>query len=78
MAKPLSDLAAVVLWMAGALLSFSATAIALREVAPALGLFDILAARAGAGVAIVAAVALLRRRPLTTQRLRLHLTRNLV
>ncbi len=50
--------------MAGALLSFSATAIAVRELAPALGLFDILAARAAAGVAIVGAVALLRRRPL--------------
>ncbi len=29
-----SDLAAVVLWMAGALTAFSATAIAVREVAP--------------------------------------------
>ncbi len=76
--KPLPDLAAVVLWMAGALLSFSATAIAVRELAPALGLFDILAARAAAGVAIVGAVALLRRRPLAARRLRLHLARNLV
>lgn len=76
--KPLPDLAAVVLWMAGALLSFSATAIAVRELAPALGLFDILAARAAAGVAIVGAVALLRRRPLAARRMRLHLARNLV
>ncbi|MFH6782442.1 MULTISPECIES: DMT family transporter [Methylobacterium] len=76
--KPLPDLLAVVLWMGGALLSFSATAIAVREVAPALGLFDILAARAGAGVAIVGAVALLRRRPLAPRRLTLHLARNLV
>ncbi|MGX7703446.1 DMT family transporter [Methylobacterium sp. Gmos1] len=76
--RPLPDLAAVVLWMAGALLSFSATAIAVREVAPALGLFDILAARAGAGVAIVGLVALLRRRPLPARRLPLHLARNLV
>ncbi len=64
--------------MAGALLSFSATAIAVREVAPALGLFDILAARAGAGLAIVGMVALLRRRPLPARRLPLHLARNLV
>jgi drug/metabolite transporter (DMT)-like permease len=63
--------------MAGALLSFSATAIAVREVAPALGLFDILAARAGAGVAIVGMVALLRRRPLPARRLPLQLSRNL-
>ncbi|MGE7418859.1 DMT family transporter [Methylobacterium tarhaniae] len=76
--KPLPDLVAVVLWMAGALLSFSATAIAVRELAPALGLFDILAARAGAGVAIVGMVAVLRRRPLAARRLRLHLARNLV
>ncbi|BCM84700.1 DMT family transporter [Methylobacterium indicum] len=76
--KPLPDLVAVVLWMAGALLSFSATAIAVREVAPALGLFDILAARAAAGVAIVGTVAFLRRRPLPARRMRLHLARNLV
>ncbi|MGF3025140.1 DMT family transporter [Methylobacterium aquaticum] len=76
--KPLPDLVAVVLWMAGALLSFSATAIAVRELAPALGLFDILAARAAAGVAIVGTVALLRRRPLAPRRLTLHLARNLV
>ena len=76
--KPLPDLVAVVLWMAGALLSFSATAIAVREVAPALGLFDILAARAAAGVAIVGTVAFLRRRPLPARRMPLHLARNLV
>lgn len=76
--KPLPDLVAVVLWMAGALLSFSATAIAVREVAPALGLFDILAARAAAGVAIVGLVAFLRRRPLPARKLHLHLARNLV
>ncbi|TNC16326.1 DMT family transporter [Methylobacterium terricola] len=76
--KPLPDLVAVVLWMAGALLSFSATAIAVREVAPALGLFDILAVRAAAGVAVVGVVALVRRRPLPARRLRLHLARNLV
>jgi drug/metabolite transporter (DMT)-like permease len=64
--------------MAGALLSFSATAIAVRELAPALVLFDILAARAAAGVAIVGLVALSRRRPVPARRVPLHLARNLV
>ncbi|MEH3146510.1 MAG: DMT family transporter [Methylobacterium frigidaeris] len=75
-----SDLAAVVLWMAGALTAFSATAIAVREVAPALPLFDILAARAGTGVAVIGLVALLRRGRgpgIRARRMPLHLVRNL-
>ncbi|ACL61368.1 DMT family transporter [Methylobacterium nodulans] len=74
--RPIPDLAAVVLWMAGALLSFSATALAVRELAPALGLFDILGARAAAGVVIVGLVALARGRSLAPSRLPLHLLRN--
>ncbi|GJD53446.1 hypothetical protein OPKNFCMD_6221 [Methylobacterium crusticola] len=76
--RALPDLVAVVLWMAGALLSFSATALAVRELAPALGLFDMLAARAAAGIAIIGLLAALRRRPVAARRLPLHLARNLV
>ncbi|MBY0299791.1 MAG: DMT family transporter [Methylobacterium sp.] len=79
--KPASDIAAAILWMAGALLSFSATALAVRELAPALGLFDILAARAGAGVVIVGLVALLRGAGgalVPVRRWPLHLLRNVV
>ncbi|MFE1602140.1 DMT family transporter [Methylobacterium sp. ID0610] len=75
--RPLPDLAAVILWMAGALLSFSANALAVRELAPALGLFEILGARAGAGLAVVGLVALARGRSLAPSRLPIHGLRNI-
>ena len=71
---------ALVLWMAGALISFSATAIAVREFAGALSLFDALAARSASGVAIALAIVLVRGevRTLAPRRMGLHLVRNVV
>lgn len=74
-----SNLLAVLAWVSGALMSFSATALAVRELAPALGLFDMLAVRAATGMAIVLAAAGLTgqaRRVVRPRRLRLHLFRN--
>src|SRR3954449_13183692 len=51
---------AVVLWMAGALLSFSATAIAIRMLAPTLSVFAILAVRTAAGVLLLLGFSLIR------------------
>ena len=66
--------------MGGALASFSATAIAVREFSGALPLFDALAARSAASIAIVGAIAALRGETgaLAPRRMRLHLARNLV
>lgn len=66
--------------MAGALVSFSATAVALRELSGSLALFDALAARSVSGVAIAFAIALVRGevRALVPRRFGLHVTRNVV
>ena len=72
---------AVVLWMAGALVSFSATAVALRALARTLALFEILALRNAAGIAILVALALPQpalRASVRPRRFVLHLTRNLI
>jgi drug/metabolite transporter (DMT)-like permease len=70
---------AVVLWMSGALFSFSATAVAVRALAPTFSVFEMLAMRNAAGVIILLALALIKP-PLRTQlrprRLGLHLARN--
>ena len=68
-----------VLWMAGAVLSFSAMAVAARELLARLGVFEILAFRTGIALAIVLAVALPQGPGvLRTRRFPLHLWRNLV
>jgi drug/metabolite transporter (DMT)-like permease len=70
---------AVVLWMSGALLAFSATAIAVRALAPSFTVFEILAMRNAAGLAILLAIAALKpalRRELRPRRMGLHLARN--
>jgi len=75
------NVAAVVLWMLGALISFSATAVSIRALSTSIGVFEILACRNAAGAAILLAVALVRpqlRADLRPRRLRLHLMRNLV
>lgn len=74
------DIVAVALWMAGALISFSATAVALRELSGAMPLFDSLAARSAAGVIFTLAIATARRdsRALIPRRVPLHLARNVV
>lgn len=73
------NLLAVVLWMSGALLSFSTTAIAVRALAPVLSVFEMLSLRNAAGVLILLGAALTRRdlRPhLLPRRAGLHLLRN--
>ena len=75
------NILAVVLWMGGALLSFSATAVAVRALAPALSVFEMLAIRNAGGIAILVALALVKpslRRALRPRRMLLHLARNTV
>jgi drug/metabolite transporter (DMT)-like permease len=72
---------AVVLWMSGALLSFSATAVAVRALAPAFSIFEMLAVRNAAGVVILVALALFKpdlRSGLRPRRPMLHLARNVL
>src|SRR5215212_2629797 len=67
--------------MAGALVSFSATAVAVRALARTLALFEILALRNAAGIAILVALALPQqalRASFRPRRFPLHLTRNLI
>ena len=73
------NILAVVLWMSGALLSFSATAVAVRALAPSFSVFEILAMRNASGVAMLLGAALLNpalRPALVPRRLGLHLARN--
>jgi drug/metabolite transporter (DMT)-like permease len=67
------------LWMGGSVLSFSAMAIAARELLRHMGIFEILAFRTGIALAIVLAVALYTgAEVLRTRRIFVHLWRNLV
>jgi drug/metabolite transporter (DMT)-like permease len=71
----------VVLWMSGALLSFSAMAVSVRVLAATLGVMEILALRAGLGLMVMAALAAGRadlRATINRRRLPLHLLRNTV
>jgi drug/metabolite transporter (DMT)-like permease len=80
-AVPHRSLLAVVLWMSGALLSFSATAVAVRALAPFFSVFEILSIRNAAGVLILLAFALFRphlRPGLRPRRVGMHLTRNVL
>lgn len=75
------DLRALVLWVGGALLGFSATAVAIRALAPTLGVFEILALRNAIGLGILGAAALAYpslRHGFRTRRLPLQTARNLV
>ena len=75
------SLAAVVLWMMGALLSFSATAVSVRALSPALGAFEMLAIRNLVGLAILSCAALARpalRAQVRPRALKLHVARNVV
>ena len=75
------DVAAVVLWMAGALLAFSTTALSIRALSRSLGLFDILALRNVAGLVVLLGCTLLRpalRAELKPRRPGLHAARNVV
>jgi drug/metabolite transporter (DMT)-like permease len=67
--------------MSGALLAFSATAVAVRALAPAFSVFEMLAVRNAAGVAILLCLALIKpdlRAGLRTRRFTLHLMRNVL
>lgn len=65
--------------MSGALLSFSATAVAVRALTPTFSVFEVLAFRTMAGVAILSAFALFKpelRAGLAPRRLPMHVLRN--
>jgi len=68
-----------VLWMTGALLSFSAMAVSIRELWRTLAIFEILAVRNAAGIVILLTIGLARPALLSTVSTRhfwLHLMRN--
>jgi drug/metabolite transporter (DMT)-like permease len=78
---PPRHLVRVVLWMTGALLSFSAMAVSVRVLAGTLTVMEILALRAGLGLMVMAALAAVRadlRSTLFTRHPVLHLFRNSV
>jgi drug/metabolite transporter (DMT)-like permease len=75
------QLARVVLWMVGALLSFCVMAVAIRKLSGPLTIMEILTLRAALGLIIVGTVALVRpqeRRSINLRRLPLHVLRNSV
>jgi drug/metabolite transporter (DMT)-like permease len=75
------NLLAVVAWMGGALLSFSVTAVAVRALAHAFSVFEMLAIRNAAGIVILLALAGLKpelRAGLRPRRFPLHLARNVL
>ena len=76
-----TDIGRVLLWMSGALLSFSMMALSIRELGGILNVFEILSIRSSSGVVILSALALLNpqlRAGLFTRRLPLHTFRNVV
>jgi drug/metabolite transporter (DMT)-like permease len=78
---PPKHLVRVVLWMTGALLSFSVMALSVRALAGTLTVMEILALRAGLGLVVMASLALLRadlRATLSSRHLLLHAFRNSV
>ena len=75
------QLARVVLWMVGALLSFCVMAVAIRKLSGPLTIMEILTLRAALGLIIVGTVALVRpreRHSINLRRLPLHILRNSV
>src|SRR5436190_18873441 len=71
----------VVMWMAGALVSFSTMAISVRELARSLSIFEILAIRSGAGLALLVSLVVLRpqlRALLAPRDMGWHAVRNVV
>src|SRR5438270_12946455 len=74
-----AQLIPVVLWMTGALLSFSAMAVSIRELSRTLGILEILALRSALGLVALLAIGLARPallRGLSIGRIKLHLMRN--
>jgi len=75
------NILAVVLWMGGALFSFSATAVAVRELASTLSVFEMLSMRSAAAVVILLGLAVAKphlRPKLRPRRVGLHLARNVI
>ena len=69
----------VVLWMTGALLSFSASAVAIRALSEHLTTFEILSIRSGFGLTVLLILVAVRadlRKALAFQRMGLHVARN--
>jgi drug/metabolite transporter (DMT)-like permease len=78
---PLSKILTVVFWMTGALVSFSATAVAVRGLSPDFSVFEILSIRNAVGLAILLSLALVKpelRKHLRPRRIKLHLLRNVL
>ncbi|HSP25276.1 MAG TPA: DMT family transporter, partial [Saliniramus sp.] len=78
---PRRNILAVVAWMSGTLLSFSAVAVSVRELSGALSVFEILALRNMAGVVILVVLALARpslRPGFVPHRMGLHFQRNFI
>jgi len=68
-----------VLWMIGALLSFSTMAVSIRELSHVLSIFEVLALRSALGLIILCALALARpdlRHAIRTRHIWLHVMRN--
>lgn len=75
------NVAAVVLWMMGTLLSFSAAGVGVRELSKSLGIFEILSLRNIAAIVILSLIGLARPGLLASvrpRRMELHLLRNVV
>jgi drug/metabolite transporter (DMT)-like permease len=71
------NLRLVVAWMAGALISFSALAVSVRELSGRLTVFEILALRALGGIVVLGIYAMIARQRIGPPRpLRIHLLRN--
>jgi len=71
----------IALWMTGALLSFSAGALSVRELAKSITVFDIMSFRSATGLLFLVALAALRsqlRRELVPRHMQLHVLRNSV
>ncbi|WP_210497406.1 DMT family transporter [Microvirga antarctica] len=78
---PASNVLRVIVWMTGALLAFSATAVGVRGLSRAFSVFEILAMRNALGVAILLALVLVKprlRHELKPRRIKTHLVRNVL
>jgi drug/metabolite transporter (DMT)-like permease len=75
------NLGRVLLWMSGALLSFSVMTVSIRSLAGTLSIIEILVTRSALGVMILMAIIVARpemRHTIRTHRFRLHLLRNTI
>jgi drug/metabolite transporter (DMT)-like permease len=76
-----TDIGRVLVWMSGALLSFAAMAVSVRELADALNVFEMLSIRSASGLLVLLGLALARpplRHLMRTRRFPLHAFRNVI